>query len=81
MSIETAVVIKQIRVDKVELAYHRIMAEIESEDFNRAEVMAAIGLILGTQWNGAVLSEGETERYVKELTNWLAMYFARGEGH
>jgi len=78
LAIETVVVTKQINPEKVALAYHKIMSEVESEDFNRAEVMAAIAVILGTQWNGAVMSEGETERFIKELAGWLAMYFVRG---
>jgi hypothetical protein len=78
MAIQATVTVHKIDPQRVEFCYHKLMEMFEAEEFSRPEVMTALAVCLGTQWNGAVMDDALTARFAKDVTDWLAAYFAKG---
>lgn len=76
-SIESVIVPTQVDPVRVELAYYQLISWLEEEGYNRAELMTALIVCLGTQYNGKPIPPDETGAFVKSMTEYLAAYFAR----
>jgi hypothetical protein len=77
LAIQNVVTTQKIDPAKVELCYHSMMEMLENEGYVRGEVMAAVAVFLGTQWNGAVMNDDQTRCFIKDLMEWLAVYFVK----
>lgn len=78
-TVETSIIMTKIDPARVELAYYMLLSVLEDEDYTRAEIMTALAVCLGTQWNGKPIEPDMTGQFIKDITEWLAMYFAKGE--
>lgn len=75
----STIVMTQIDPARVEMAYYRLASFLEEDGYTRAELMTALLVCLGVQWNGAVMGDDRQEAFIKDISEYLAAYFAKGE--
>jgi hypothetical protein len=67
---------REIDPDGATFAYHALVEALENHEPFDAVVAAM--LFVGVQWNGAILNEAQTQLFMKNLSEWLSVYFVKG---
>ncbi len=65
----------KISPSNVQSAYLLLVDVLEKSNLNKAEVICALVVILGTQYKGSILNVEEMKDFTIRISQWLQEYF------